>query len=173
MASGDTLFVLTPRGSTPPATLFATLDTILDASTPNMVISVLDFRGDTGDEHADWFATIPSQYSGATGFTWSYKYAMDGADVDNVQMELRILHLDDLDILTADLGMDGQSPNTVSDTPAGTANKLNYTSTDNIPKANFGSAGPGDRLCIRASRNFDFGTNTDDLQLVEILITET
>lgn len=52
MASGDTLFVLSPLGSVPPSANNATLDYIADASTPNMHIPVLDFDGAT-DEHAD------------------------------------------------------------------------------------------------------------------------
>lgn len=99
MASGDTIFILDPRGSSPTPTDYATNDEVVDASTPPIITPVLDFDGAT-DEHADWFLTIPSQYSGATGFTFSYKYATDGSDADLVEMEFRVLHIDDLDVLT-------------------------------------------------------------------------
>lgn len=172
MASGDTLFILGPRSSTPPSANYATQDTVSDASTPNIIFPVLDFDGAT-DEHADWLVTIPSQYSETTGFTISYKYAMDGTDGDAVEVEFRILHIDDLDTLTADLGIDTQTAVAITDDPAATADNFNYSTTGTLAKANFGSAGPGDCLVIRATRDESFAENTDDLQLAEVLITET
>ena len=173
MASGDTLFILSPLGSVPPSANNATLDWIADASTPNMHIPVLDFDGAT-DEHADWFVTIPEHYSETTGFTFSYKYAMDGADGDEVEMEFRALHIDDQTVLTGDLGMDGQAATTITDDPDATADDFNYSATGTMAKANFGSAAPGDFLCIRATRDEDgVAENVDDLQLAEIYVTET
>lgn len=173
MASGDTLFVLTPLDCTPPATLFATFDIIADTSTPALSIPVLDFDGAT-QEHMDWFVTIPSHYAGTTGFTFSFKYAPDGTAGGTTEFELRALHLDDLDILTGDLGVDTQTATTITDTaPATPINKLNYSTTGTMAKANFGSAVAGDRLVIRCSRDPATDTNTDDAQLAEILVTET
>lgn len=173
MASGDTLFILEPRSSGPPLTNYATIDFVSDASTPAIPFWVLDFDGAT-DEHAYWLVTIPSQYSEATGFTFSYKYATDGGDADLVEMEFRVLHVDDLDVLTADLGMDTQTEVAIQDTPPATpTNKFSYSTTGALAKANFGSAAPGDYLAIRATRDISAATNTDDLQLAEILITET
>ncbi|MHA2172823.1 MAG: hypothetical protein ACXAB7_23400 [Candidatus Kariarchaeaceae archaeon] len=172
MASGDLLFVLTPQSCAPPSANAATIDWIPDASTPNMQIPVLDFDG-AADEHKDWFVTIPPQYSEATGFTFSYKYAMDGTDGDAVEMEFRVLHIDDLDTLTGDLGIDTQTEVAITDDPAATANNFNYSGTGALAKANFGSAAPGDRICIRATRDVSFATNTDDLQLAEVLVKET
>ncbi len=173
MASGDILFVLEPPGSTPTSTNFATRYWIPDASTPNMLIPVLRFDG-AADEHADWFKTIPSHYSGVTGFTFSYKYATDGADADLVEMEFRVLRLDDLDVLTDDLGIDTQTEVAIQDTPPATpTDKLNYSSTGGLAKVDFGSAVASDRIVIRATRDISAATNTDDLQLAEILVTET
>lgn len=173
MASGDSLFMLAPRGSVPASANYATQDTVSDASTPNIIFSVLDFDGST-DEHADWLVTIPSQYSETTGFTFSYKYATDGGDADLVEMEFRVLHVDDLDVLTADLGIDTQTPVAIQDTPPATpTNKFSYSTTGTLAKANFGSAAPGDHILIRATRDISAATNTDDLQLAEVLITET
>ena len=173
MASGDTLFILSPLGSVPPSADNATLDWVADASTPNMHIPVLDFDG-ASDEHADWFVTIPAHYSQTTGFTFSYKYAMDGADGDQVEMEFRALHIDDQTVLTGDLLMDGQNATTITDDPDAAADDFNYSTTGAMAKANFGSATPGDFLCIRATRDEDgVAENVDDLQLVEILVTET
>lgn len=172
MASGNTLFILSPIGSVPPSANNATLDYIADASTPNMHIPVLDFDGST-DEHADWFVTIPEHYSETTGFTFSYKYAMDGVDGDIVEIEFRALHIDDQTVLTGDLGLDGQTATTITDDPDATADDFNYSTTGTMAKANFGSAAPGDFLVIRATRDISVATNTDDLQLAEVYITET
>jgi hypothetical protein len=173
MASGDSLFVLLPHGSVPTPSDYATLDTIADASTPALTIPVLDFDGAT-DEHAEWYVIIPSQYSETTGFTFQYYYATDGADADLVEMEFRVLHLDDLDVLTGDLGIDAQTAVAIQDTPPATpTNKLSYSTTGALAKADFGSATPGDLIVIRATRDVSAATNTDDLQLIAVYVTET
>ena len=173
MASGDQIIELLPRGAMPPGSDYATIDTVADASTPNIVFDVLDFRGATGDEHADWGFEVPTWYAGTTGWTFKYKYAVDGADVDIVDMEFRVLIIDDLDILTADLLMDGQTAVSIQDTPAGTADKFNYSATGGLTKANMGTPSVGDFVVVRATRDISAATNTDDLQLKSILITET
>ncbi|MCK5616442.1 hypothetical protein KAR91_82025, partial [Candidatus Pacearchaeota archaeon] len=79
MASGDTLFELFPERRIGPFVNAATPDFVEEASTPPAIISVLDFDGAI-DESADWKVEIPSCYSEATGFTFSFKYAMDGTN---------------------------------------------------------------------------------------------
>lgn len=172
MASGDTLFVLTPLNCSPPSANFATPDMVADTSTPPMLIPVLDFDG-AADEYMDWFVTIPSSYSETTGFTFSFKYAMDGTVGAVIEIEFRALHLDDQTVLTGDLGMDGQTPTTITDDPDSTADDFNYSTTGTLAKANFGSASPGDLICIRAMRDISVAPNADDLQLAEILVKET
>lgn len=172
MASGDTLFVLDARMVVGPSTSYATLDIVQDASTPALDIPVLDFDG-AADEHADFYVTIPSNYLGTTGFTISYKYAMDGTDGDQIELEFRALHIDDQTVLTGDLGIDTQTATTITDDPDATADDFNYSATGTMAKANFGSAVAGDRLVIRVTRDVSVATNTDDLQLAEILVTET
>ena len=172
MASGDSLFVLKPHGSVPTPTDYATLDNIIDASDPPTIIPVLDFDGAT-NEHADWHVTIPEHYSEATGFTFSYKYAMDGVDGNIVEIEFRALHIDDQTVLTGDLGIDTQTETAIQDDPDATADDFNYSTTGTMAKANFGSAGPGDYIVIRATRDEAVVTNVDDLQLAVIYVTET
>ena len=173
MASGDTLFVLDPQNSCGPGANFATPDTVEDGSTPPLLIPVLDFDGGS-DEHKDWYVTIPTYYSEDTGFTFSYKYAMDDTDGNMVEMEFRVLPIPDQTVLSGDLGMDGQTPVTITDDPDATADDFNYSTTGDLAKASFSSAGPGTRICIRATRDVNgVGPNADDLQLAEILVTET
>lgn len=173
MASGDFLFALYPQGSVPTPSNYATQDTVADASTPALTIPVLDFDGAT-DEHAEWYRVIPSAYSGTTGFTFQYYYATDGADADLVELEFRVLHIDDLDVLTGDLGIDTQTEVAIQDTPPATpTNKFSYSTTGTLAKANFGSAVAGDFIVIRCTRDVSAATNTDDLQLAAVYVTET
>ena len=173
MASGDTLFVLTPQSSIPTSANPATMGIVADGSIPNMQIPCLNFDGAT-DEHADWYVTIPTHYSETTGFTFSFKYSMSSTDGNAVEMEFRVLHIDDQTVLSGDLGMDGQTPVSIQDDPDATADDFNYSVTGTLAKAEFGSAAPGDYICIRAMRDESApATNVDDLQLAEILVTET
>jgi hypothetical protein len=155
-----------------PSSNYATHDIVQDASTPALDIPVLDFDG-AADEHADFHLTIPSHYSETTGFTFSYKYAMDGTDGDAVELEFRALKIVDQTVLTGDLGIDTQTATTITDDPDATADDLNYSTTGTMAKANFGSAVAGDRIVIRVTRDVSFATNTDDLQLMEVYVTET
>lgn len=172
MATTDTIFILDPLSSKPTATLFATLDFIDDASTPNTNIPVLDFDPTTA-EYVDWHVTVPSHYGGG-GFTVSWKGGTDNTSVGTLELEIRIVKIADATILTGDLGVDTATEVTLTDTPPTTPiNKLNYSATGTLSHANAGSPSVGDRLIIRAKRDTATDTNTGDLQLAEILILET
>tara|TARA_R100000458_G_scaffold1078_3_gene917 strand:- start:1072 stop:1590 length:519 start_codon:yes stop_codon:yes gene_type:complete len=172
MASGDTLFILTPQSYTPPASNYATLDTVADASTPNMSIPVLDFDG-SADESADWYVTVPSHYAGG-GFTFSYAYAMSSTDGDAVEIEFRAFPFADASsILTADLGMDGRTAVNVADDPSANANEFNITTTGNLSHSDAGSPAAGAFMVIRATRDYDHAANGNDLQLLAVHVKET
>ncbi len=73
MASGNTLLILTPLDNTPPATVYATFDTMVGTSAPVENIPVLDFD-DTTVEYADFYCCLPSHYAGGgitLTFIWS------------------------------------------------------------------------------------------------------
>jgi len=172
MASGDTLFILTPQAYTPPATLYATLDTVADASTPAMSIPVLDFDG-SADESADWYVTVPSHYAGG-GLTFSYAYAMSDTVGTAVEIEFRAFPFADASsILTADLGMDGRTAVNVADDPSANANEFNITTTGNLSHGNAGSPAVGAFIIIRATRDYDHAANANDLQLLAVHVKET
>lgn len=171
MASGDSLFILHPAGSIPPSANFATLDAISDASTPNLIIPVLDFDGAT-DEHMDWIREMPSQYAGG-GLTFRFKYAMSSTDGNIVEIEFRVLVIADQTVLTGDLGLDTQTAVAIQDDPDATANDFNYSTTGNLSHANAGSPSVADFLAIRATRDISAATNSDDLQLAAIYVSET
>ena len=172
MASGDTLFILTPQAYSPPAANYATLDTVADGSTPAMSIPVLDFDG-SADESADWYVTVPSHYAGG-GFTFSYTYAMSSTDGDAVEIEFRAFPFADASsILTADLGMDGRTAVNVADDPSANANEFNITTTGNLSHGNAGSPAVGAFMIIRATRDVSYASNTNDLQLLAVHVKET
>jgi len=172
VATTNTIFILTPQNSTPTATLFATYDTISEASTPVSVIPVLDFDTTTA-EYADWHVTVPSHYDGG-GFTCSWKGGTDADDTGTFEIELRMIVIADGTILTGDLAIDGATAVALTDTPPATPiNKMNQSGTAALSHSNAGSPSVGDRMIIRAKRDVDNDTNTGDLQLQEILILET
>lgn len=171
MASGNSLFSLRPRDSAAPSANFATLDTVADASTPTLIIPVLDFDGAT-DEHMDWFMEMPSQYAGG-GLTFRYKYAMSSTDGDIIELEFRVLVIADQTVLTGDLGIDTQTAVTITDDPDATADDFNYSGTGNLSHANAGSPSVADFLVIRATRDISVAVNADDLQLAAIYVNET
>ena len=172
MATGDTLFILEPLAYSPPATLYATLDFIADASTPNANIPVLDFDASTA-EYAYWHVTVPSHYDGG-GFTISWKGGTDNTSVGTFELEIRAIVIADATILTGDLGIDTATAVAITDTPPTTPiNKMNQSTTGNLSHANAGSPSPGDRMIIAAKRDTATDTNTGDLQFVEILILES
>ena len=172
MASGDTLFILTPQAYTPPAANYATLDTVADGSTPAMSIPVLDFDG-SANESADWYVTVPSHYAGG-GLTFSYAYAMSSTDGDAVEIEFRAFPFADASsILTADLGMDGRTAVNVADDPSDNANEFNITTTGNLSHSDAGSPAVGAFIIIRATRDYDHASNANDLQLLAVHVKET
>lgn len=171
MATTNTIFICTARNGTPPATLFATQDTIADASTPVATISVLDFDTSTA-EFYDWFFTVPSQYAGG-GFTVSWKGGTDADNTGTFELEVRMVVIADATILTGDLGLDAATAVALVDTPPTTPiNKMNQSATGALSHANAGSPSAGDLVGIRAKRDVDNDTNTGDLQLLEILFLE-
>jgi hypothetical protein len=172
MATGNTLWVLTPLNSKPTDTLYATFDTVSDLSTPVSQTPVLDFDGSAQDEHAEWDVTVPSYYSGG-GFTFVIKYAGSGTSTGAVQFEVRMLDIVDGDDLDTDLGMDTQTATDITDTPGGTANVFNVTSSGAVTHANAGSPAAGTTVRIRITRDYDHASNTDDAQLAEVYVTET
>lgn len=172
MASGNTLFFLSAQNSIPTATLYATLDTITELSTPSGLIPVLDYDGSAQDEHAEWLVCVPSYYAGG-GFDIIIGYACSGTASGAVQWEVRMLDIVDTNDLDTDLGMDTQTQVDITDTPTGTANAIMVTAAGTLSHANAGSPAAGSLLRIRISRDFDHAANTDDAQFVYAYVTET
>ena len=176
MASGDTLIFLDPLGAVSPPTAFATRD-ILATTTdvPLISIPVLDFAGSTANESMDWHITVPSNYSGTTGFTFSVQYASDGTVAGTVEWEIRAVTFVDGNDLSADLNIDGATAATVTDTLPGDpeTDKFNQVATVALAKASMGTPSAGDRMVIRVTRDQATDTSTDDAQLIGIEVRDT
>ncbi len=173
MATTDTMFILGPAGMTPPATIYATLDTIADTSSPAGYTPVLDFDTTTA-EWAYWWRTCPSNYGGG-GFTISMKCGTDNTSTGDFDLNVGMAVVSDTTILTGDLGFDSMSTKAaLTDTPPATPqDKLNYSAALTLTHAAAGSPAVGDRMIISAVRGVGTDNNTGDLQLAEILILET
>lgn len=175
MATTETLFVLEPRNSVPTATAYATLDTLsITGATPDSYILVLDFDG-AAIEHADWFVIVPSNYAGG-GFDFQAFYAVDGASNNPVRLEFRAITFAEDDALPTVRVIDTQTEVAAVDTPvSATAQDLSITAEVSLTAGNMGTPSAGDFMQIRLTRDpVDAGdTNTNDLQLIKIIVTET
>jgi hypothetical protein len=171
MASGETLFVLTPEGWTPPDANPAQFDSNIDASTPATYFSGLDFDG-AADEHADWHLIMPAHYADG-GLTFQYSYKTTGTDGNIIEFEFRCVTLASGTDLTTDLGIDTATEVAIQHDPAAGSNLIYYSTTGNLSHANAGSPSPGDQIIIRATRDTSAVSNTDDAMLLSIYVTET
>lgn len=99
MASNTPLFYLTPEGSSPTATIFATLDIETGGSTPNEAVSILDFDTTTV-EYVDFKLVLPDSYSGG-GLTcklwWSAATATTGNVIWGAAVRYMADDTDDID----------------------------------------------------------------------------
>ena len=173
MSSGETLFAFKALDASPPAANAAGMFLVSDLSTPGTQFWTCAFDG-AADEHMDFHATIPGNYSGTTGWTFLYKYTMSATSTAVIELEFRVLDLNDLDDLDTDLGIDLQTPASLQDTPIGTVGALMVTPTGvALAKANFGSAVAGQDVIIRVTRDVSVATNVDDLLLKSFIIKET
>ena len=170
MASGDTIFSFGPADfNNNPTSNYATLDTYAAATGVRMV---LDFDGSAANETAiagnlNW----PAHYDGG-GVNVVVWYSTDGTAVGAVEFEVSFEVVQDDDDTDAG-GQDFGTATNIADTPAtATANYVNKTSPGSISHANCGSPSSGDACRFRIVRDYDHATNTDDVQLLQVVITE-
>lgn len=172
MASGNTLFDLSPLGSVPTTTNYATLTTIADGSTVVGQTPALKFPGTTPDTCAEWEVQVPSQYAGTTGFTFNIQFTTDGTSAGGVGWEVRAFKLVSGDSV-ATQALDAKTASLGNATPSGTASLMMLTGAITMAKANAGTPAAGDFVRIRVTRDYDFASNTDNAELVAVLVTET
>lgn len=164
MASGNTLFSLTPQASQPPASGYCQQDT-------RNSISVLAYDASTA-EYAVFVTVIPAFYSGG-GLTfdiyWMAATATSGGVVWGVSIER------DNDA-NHDLDSDAfATEQTASGTANGTSGKLTKTTVTVSSGANMDSAAAGDPIRIKVRRlpSDVLDTMAGDAQIEAIHCKET
>ena len=113
----------------------------------------------------------PAHYDGG-GVNVVVWYSTDGTAVGAVEFEVSFEVVQDDDDTDAG-GQDFGTATNIADTPAtATANYVNKTSPGSISHSNCGSPSSGDACRFRIVRDYDHATNTDDVQLLQVVITE-
>ena len=172
MASGDTLLILNPLHSSPPATIAAQLDIIEGASSPAENIPCIDF--DAGaSEYMDFPNLIMPKSYGDGGLTVDLIYSMASAIANQVRWEAALRAIED-DSDDQDVSHT-YDYNGVSDTvpsAVGRISKATITFTDG---ADMDNVDAGDFFHLRVYRDHDHAddTATGDAQLQAIHIKET
>ena len=171
MASGNTLLILLPQHNTPPATIYATFDTIVGASTPVEAVPVLDFD-DTTVEYADFYCTMPRHYAGG-GVTLTFYWSAAAATNNGVWAAAFRRVADDAEDL--DTTAQTYDYNTTADlTPAGTVGEVAYDTLTFTDGADMDSVAVWDYFILRVKRPAPSGTKiTGDQSLHAIEIKET
>jgi len=171
MASGDTLLILTPQSSTPPASNFATLDVIAGAdATAAESFPVLDFDA-SADEYADWHCVMPQNYgSGGLTVTIIWAAISDQANACQFEAAFRAIEDDAEDIDTTDHAYDF---NTVAASPAGTAGEVSYDNITFTDGADSDNVDAGDAFVFRLMRDVSDDSMTGDASVLAVHIKET
>ena len=177
MASGDTLVIFPATSGVPGDADYATLDTILTASTdePDNVIPVLDFDPGATNEFAYFTAVMPSTYAGTTGITvtlvWSASAtATTGNCIWNVAFKSVTDDADDLDSKVF------AAPNAVTDATASVNGEVVYSNITFTDGADMDSVAAGEVFWMEVSRDAANASDTltgDDAELHMIIVKET
>jgi len=166
MASGDTLYTITPESNQPPASAYATPDR-------RNGLLVLDFDADT-DENAIFVGILPRHYAGG-GITvylhWMASSAISGTCRWAVAIERHLAGTDDSD---SDSFATAQ---TAGGTASGTSGSETVTSITFTDGAQMDSLTVGERFRLKVTRDADGTSGTDsvtgDTELVAVEIKET
>lgn len=171
MASGDTLLVLTPLDNVPPATIYATLDTMVGTSTPVESVPVLDFD-DTTVEYADFYCTMPRNYAGG-GVTLTFFWSAAAATNNGAWAAAFRRVADDAEDL--DTTAQTYDYNQTADlTPASAVGEVAYDTLTFTDGADMDSVSAGDYFILRVKRPAPSGTKiTGDCSIHAIEIKET
>lgn len=173
MASGSTLITLSPMDGTPPATAYATLDTMTGTSTPAEAIPVLDFD-DTTQEYMDFYFFMPRNYGG-NGTTILIAYSAAEAAPDVVDWEFAFRRVaddaEDLDTTAHTFDYNG-----TVDTAPSVVGEVAYATITFTDGADMDNVTAGDYCIGRVTRDPtpDSGTDvTGDASIHFIEIKET
>lgn len=171
MASGNTLFLLTPMASSPPATIGAQIDFIIGTSAPVEWFPVLAFDTTTV-EYADWHGLVMPAHYGGGGLTVSIR-SLAGATTGTLQWAaaLRRIVPNSEDIDTTAKTYDYNVVN-IATLPS-TIGKTGHDSITFTSGADMDSVAAGDSFSFRVRRDTGSDTLATDAFLKEIYVTET
>lgn len=171
MASGDTLFVLTPMASSPTVTIFAQLDFVVGPTVPNQGVPVLAFDTTTV-EYADWHGLVMPAHYGGGGITCSIRSSA-GATTGTLQWAIALRDIPD-DAEDLDTTVHSYDFNVVNiGTLASAIGELTYDNITFTDGADMDNVGAGDSFSLRLRRDTGSDTLATDAFLHSIYITET
>jgi len=170
MASGNTLLVLFPHDSSPPATLYATMDMMVGTSTPVESIPVLDFD-DTTVEYADFYCLMPQFYNDG-GVSVTFYWSAAAATNNGVWAAAFRRVADDAEDI--DTTVQAYDYNTTADlTPPSVVGEVARDALSFTPGTDMDSVTSGDYFILRVKRPAPVGTKiTGDVSLHAIMIKE-
>lgn len=171
MATGNTLLILTPLDNTPPATIYATLDTVVGTSTPVEAIPVLDFD-DTTVEYADFYCVMPSHYAGG-GVTLTFVWSAAAATNNGAWAAAFRRVQDDAEDL--DTTAQTYDYNQTADlTPPSAVGEVAYDTLAFTDGADMDSVAVNEYFILRVKRPAPSGTKiTGDCSIHAIIVKET
>ena len=173
MASGDTLAVFFPQDGEPPATIYATLDTITGTSSPAEAIAVLDFD-DTTQEYMDFSGILPSNYDGG-GITMAVIFSAAEAATDVVAWQAAFRRIAD-DAEDLDTTAHTYDFNEVVATAPSAVGEVAYDNITFTNGADMDSVAANEHFRLRITRDPTPSSGTDvtgDASLHAIIVTET
>lgn len=166
MASGNTLFTVSPESNNPPAASFATVDT-------RNGYMVLDFD-DTADESAIFKCFMPANYA-AGGITVTVAWMATSATTGNISLDVALMSItDDADDLDTKAFAAANNANPATASASGEVKYTDITFTDG---ADMDSVAAGEWYLLKVTRDANGTTSTDDMagdmELLGVRIKET
>jgi hypothetical protein len=173
MASGDSLLILGAQNNGPPASSYATFDTIDGTSTPAEVIPVLDFD-DTTQEYADFYCMLPEHYDGG-GLTLTLVWSAAEAAPDVVEWQAALRRIAD-DAEDLDTTAHTYTYNAVVATAPSVVGEVAYDDITFTDGADMDSVAAGEYFILRITRDPTPSSGTDvtgDASLHAVHVKET
>jgi len=173
MATGDSLLQFNALDGVATATLYATMDFVVGASTPVESVPVLDFD-DTTQEYIDFYGVMPEHYDGG-GLTCIIMYSAAQAATDVVEWQLAFRRVAD-DAEDLDTTAHTYVYNAVVDTAPSVVGEVGYATITFTDGADMDSLAVGEYFILRATRDPSPSSGTDvtgDASIHAIHIKET
>lgn len=164
MASGDTLFVLTPMSNEPPDSSAATFDT-------RGGVALLDFAAGI-DENAEWGLIMPANY-GTGGLTITIWFAASSGTTGNAIWRIAIEKITDDGISLEALSY-ANTQDSAQTPPSGTSGNI-VDASITFTNAQIDGVTAGDNFRLRLIRvgSSASDTVTGDLEFVSMEVAET